>query len=776
MHHPTGSIPVACTLLLAAVASAAPLEPAAHQGARTTTVTETPIVSIHGIVRDGHTGRPLPFAVVMLADGDRATAADSTGRYALAQVSPGTHALTVSFVGYAQRTLQVFAPMHGDLALDIALVPDPIRLPTIRVRTSVPVDGLDPDAPSLTTDHEVTLAALRDHPLLAEPDALQALDGGDVSVEPETPSGIHVRGGASDQTAYLLDGIPIYSPYHAAGLFSAWNPDALARLELSSSAPPTASPHALSGAASAFTRAPDKTLRARGSVSTTHARVTVDGPLGVAGAGYLLSIRSGYPSGLAPRTEGSYVEGETGDWLAKVELPVHGGRLRILGYSTENDLSTAAQPKLEGAPVAPQRNDFDWASQSLGVAWSGTIANTSVNVTSWIAAASAGAMWNAQRAPLDMVSARHDAGLLAAAERGTRDRATSLGIRVERIGTSYRIEPDSAFAAWRVGGDLVIASPFVEHRRTIGASTDLVLGTSLAATRGRAWAAPRARVRWRSSARLSFTASYARLHQFAQSLRNSESVVGAIFPVDLYLGAGTDGVPVARSDLGVLGAAYRPRPAVRVQIQVYERAFHDVLLVAPVSDEPFATDGFTVGAGTARGLALDTAWSSARLGFQASYGLQHVRFDDGVTRYAPDHGPEHSLQAGLLAYPRPTWAFRVGFEAAMGRRGTPLSGVLEWEAPNLLDRGSEFGGSPHLGGPLGGTTLPSYLRLDVGVRKSWTLKVGGRNALLAAYGTVTNVLNRKNVLTTAIDPATGRPVDIEMRPLAPLVAGLDWRF
>jgi hypothetical protein len=54
--------------------------------------------------------------------------------------------------------------------------------------------------------------------------------------------------------------------------------------------------------------------------------------------------------------------------------------------------------------------------------------------------------------------------------------------------------------------------------------------------------------------------------------------------------------------------------------------------------------------------------------------------------------------------------------------------------------------------------------------------VGGRDALIGLFGTVTNLFNRANVLTWARDPANGRLVAIEMRPLAPLVVGLDWRY
>ena len=81
-------------------------------------------------------------------------------------------------------------------------------------------------------------------------------------------------------------------------------------------------------------------------------------------------------------------------------------------------------------------------------------------------------------------------------------------------------------------------------------------------------------------------------------------------------------------------------------------------------------------------------------------------------------------------------------------------------------------------GPLidGGTALPPYLRIDLGLRKHWLFTVAGREALVALFGTVTNVFNRRNVLTYARNPATRELAAMEMRSLAPLVVGLDWRF
>jgi hypothetical protein len=62
------------------------------------------------------------------------------------------------------------------------------------------------------------------------------------------------------------------------------------------------------------------------------------------------------------------------------------------------------------------------------------------------------------------------------------------------------------------------------------------------------------------------------------------------------------------------------------------------------------------------------------------------------------------------------------------------------------------------------------------VRKHWHLHLGGRDAVVALFGTVTNLLNRGNVLTFIRDPSTGERAPVEMRPLAPLLVGLDWQL
>jgi hypothetical protein len=214
-----------------------------------------------------------------------------------------------------------------------------------------------------------------------------------------------------------------------------------------------------------------------------------------------------------------------------------------------------------------------------------------------------------------------------------------------------------------------------------------------------------------------------------------------------------------------------------VAAQAYARAFDGLTLVAPHDAGPFATSGFVIGSGAAQGLSFEVGVNGARYGLIASYGLQRVRLRWGDTSYVPDHGAAHSIDAGAIVYPSASFSVRLGASGVLGRRTTALAGPFEWEACNLSDRGCEFAGSPqHRSEALGATSLPTYLRVDLGLRKHWHLKVGGRDGQIAVFGTITNLFGRRNVLTVAADPTTGERAGVDMRPWAPLVVGIAWRF
>ena len=750
--------------------------------------------SVAGVVRDGESGEPLAGAVVSLTDLDRAVATDVDGRYVFQEVPAGPQHVSVRRMGYAPMTLHALVPSDGRLAINVALRAEPVKLRVVEVTPALPIRGLDSGDSTASPERGLSLDAVRNDPLLAEPDVLQALGGGEVVLHPESPSGVHVRGGASDQITYLIDGIPVFSPYHAAGTVSAWNPDALARLELSTASPPPAFPDALSGAISATTRTAGSRLLTQGSVSTTQARATIDGPLGRGGAGYLLSVRSTFPGFVAPKREASYLHGEARDWLAKVESPFLRGRMRVLGYESTNEIDAASAAESElgrgaGIDGAPARNAFAWQSRSIGVGWTRRLQRSTIHFRAWDAVASATALWRADASMSKHLESGHsrsqrltseyrDDGVLAMMELSNGASHSALGIRAQRSRSFYRLRPPTRAGRLAVlSSSTPVWAAFAQHTRPLLAHTELGVAVVGALAAGAVHVSPSIRLRWRPSSTTAITTEFARRHQFAQSLRNPESMIGTIFPVDLYVGAGRAGVPVARSDQGSVGLEYRPTAAVRVGAQTWTRDFDGLVLVAPKAADPFAASDFTVGAGSARGIALEAGAHGARYGAVASYGVARVRLRYADTTYVPDHASTHTIAAGLIVFPTATASIRLGFTGVLGRRTTTVEGPLEWESCNLLDQGCELAGSPRRRAePLGATRLPAYIRVDLGFRKHWHLAIAGRDGVVAVFGTVTNVLGRRNVLTAVVDPMTGERGEIEMRHRAPLVVGIDWRY
>lgn len=734
--------------------------------------------TIAGSVRSADTAEPLAGAAVALPDLERSVATDAEGRYELRGIPPGPHHLTIRLVGYAPQTLHALVPADGRLEINVTLHSRPFRVAPLDVRAPVIMRGLENGDSARFPDREMSVASVRNHPLLEEPDLFQALESGDVVLAEEAPSGIHLRGGSSDETAYLLEGIPVFNPFHTAGISSAWNPDALSRLHVAISTPLPSFPHSLSGAIDGTMRAPGDHLRGQGGISTSQARVSLDGTL-ERRVGYLLSARSGF-TGLIPRkNESSHLRGETGDVVGKLETRAGGGTARILGYDSENQVDAASTAGAENAPgPTPPRNAFEWHSRSVGAGWTRPFPGVAVSFLGWGATGDASSRWTAVSGRVRVDAGRRDRGLLAEVRRTPGSAATTVGLRVERIQTSYRVRSDSTGAPiWSLNARMPISTLYGQDERPISRRVALKLGGSVAVASKDAHADGWAQTRWSLSERLSLAGSYAGAHQFVQSLRNPESVVGSIFPADLAMVSNASGFPIARSRQGSIAADYRPGAGVHLSLQAYARDMDGLLLVAPRTGQPFAMGAFAVGSGTSRGVSVDWAWSGARYGFLASYGFQRVRYQYGDSSYVPSYAAKHLAEGGVIVFPTSTSSIRLGATGVWGRRTTTATGEFEWESCNLLDQGCEFGGSPHYeAGALGATPMPHYLRVDLGFRQHWHLRIRGSDMTIALFGSVTNLLERGNVLTYTRNPATGRIDTVSMRPRSPLVAGLEWQF
>ncbi len=726
--------------------------------------------AIVGTVRDAGSGRPLPGATVIAVDAGRQAMTTTEGRYAISMLSAGPQHITVRSMGYAAYALHVVVPRQGALELNVALQPLPMRLPIVEVRRQRGGKERSSGVSEPGVTFVTGAAELARHPQLSEPDFLRAVAGGDVVVAAESPGGLHVRGGSADQTGYAIDGVPVFNPYHASDLMGGWNTDAFDGARLSRNA---RGPSMLSGTLQLTSVTPGTEVRSRGGMSTTHARVAIDGPVGVGRTGFLVSARAAWPALVAPANDPTFIRGTSADWLAKLESPWSGGTLRfLLTQSADGVNLSVVPPDVGGGEAATRRNAFDWSSALASLQWQGHVGRDSVAVSLWRSTTGAHGSWG--EAPLALMSQRTDRGLQVEVSRSALATTSRAGLRAEHSRTTYRVDDAGSIAS-----DLRSASPrltaFFDVEHLVRPSLGVGANASAVLFGGRTFLAPGVHGRWALTNRLAITGALSRSNQFAQSLRNTESAVGYVFPADLFVGAERGVVPVAQSDEMSLALDFEPAPGVRTRVFGYARSMDGVVRVGPFEDAPFLRSRPSSGSATARGAFAEAEVNAERYTVLLRYGLQRVRYHHAGGSYTPNFGARGVLDGGVTAFPTPTTAVRLGVTAAFGRRVTPASGRLEWESCNLRDRGCEFAGTPRADPALSGSyKAPDYVRFDLGLRKHGHIRIGSRQAEVAVFGTYSNVFKHFNVLTYGL--ANGVPQALEMRPQAPLVVGLDWRF
>jgi hypothetical protein len=740
----------------------------------------SPTATVTGVVRDSAAGLPLVGATVTVSSTPAAVTTDVAGRFMLSYVRTGVQHMTVRCLGHTALTLDIVVPSDGLLRIDLVLASTPTRLASVDVFPSralrEPLNRAGATLGARTFD-AVDVAR---HPLLSEPDLFRALSGGSVAARAETAGALYVNGGRSDQVAYSIDGMPVFNPAHLGGLISGFNSEALADAELSIGSPVLAGASVLSGSLAATTRSPGDHASVRGALSSSHARLTVDGPLGVGSAAYLVSARQAVPR-LGSVRDPNFLHGESGDWFAKVATPVSGGALTLSAYGSGDELS--ARRATVDAPIAPAtRNGLAWQSSSLGAQWLRTRQTGETRVNVWQAGTSASADWGGDSTRTTLDSRRNDIGFQIFHRISSQSTLTSLALRLDFTQTAYKAASLALTGSdsLHISGVTPVATLSADRRYDTRHNLQLTGGAALATSARGLYFLPRARMAIWPTAPVSIAIDASRSVQFVQSLRNEESLVSHIFPVELYVGAGNARLPVATSDQISVSTVVRPADGLRVSIEGHARRARGVLLRGERESGPFAVTDLArapLAGGTveAHGVSTEFAYTSSRAIALFSYGWQAVAYREGVRTYVPEHSARHLVEGGVTLLPGSGFNVRVGALGALGRRATMARGAVEWDGCSLADRACEFAGAPASSpDALGATRLPYYLRADLSVRKSWSQTLHGRVGELAVYGTVTNIFNRTNFLSVATvgDQRSG----LEMRSRSPLVIGIDWRF
>ena len=155
--------------------------------------------SLSGRVVDGRTKHAIPFANVTVTGARLGGLTDSEGQFLIRGVPPGTHELTVRFLGYRpeSRTGEVTAGRTTVVNFELSEI-------VVREERAIEVSAERRlvEVKQGATVRSVTASEIRNLPVQTIGDVLQRQAG--VSTDQDQ---IHIRGGRADETIFVINGV-----------------------------------------------------------------------------------------------------------------------------------------------------------------------------------------------------------------------------------------------------------------------------------------------------------------------------------------------------------------------------------------------------------------------------------------------------------------------------------------------------------------------------------------------------------------------------------------
>ncbi len=234
--------------------------------------------TLSGFVTDADNGEALPLAAVVVEGVRLGAGSNSSGYYAVKQVPDGEYVVTASYIGYRTLRDTLRFETGTDIRRDWSLTWQPIRAEAVVVEAE-----REEEQEQATQSSFIALQVepLQQMPAMGEADllrSLQLLPG--IQSASDLTSGLYIRGGGPDQTAILLDHIPLYNPSHLFGFFSTFNPDAIKDVQLYKGAYPAKYGRALGAVLDVANREGNRQrFSGRGGISLISSRLLAEGPI-----------------------------------------------------------------------------------------------------------------------------------------------------------------------------------------------------------------------------------------------------------------------------------------------------------------------------------------------------------------------------------------------------------------------------------------------------------------------------------------------------------------
>lgn len=249
-----------------------------------------------GYITDIKNSESIVNGAIYVADIGVGTISNNYGYFSIL-LTEGQHHLRTNSLGYL--TADTVIDISRDTVCQIKLVPVSYQMNEIIVTDQNRDDFI---ASAMNSIAKIDIEKLKQMPnVLGEHDALRNLDMlSGMQMSEFSTSNICVRGGAGDQTLFLMDEANIYNASHFGGFASVFNPDVVKHINIHKNELPTSETGALSSIIDVRLRDGDmQQWHTKGTIGLLTARLLVEGPLKKDKSSLLVAVRRTFADQIA---------------------------------------------------------------------------------------------------------------------------------------------------------------------------------------------------------------------------------------------------------------------------------------------------------------------------------------------------------------------------------------------------------------------------------------------------------------------------------------------
>jgi hypothetical protein len=666
--------------------------------------------------------------------------------------------------------LEVLVPRSGTVELDLELTAKPIPLAPLLVEARALAPIRPGESPTSREIGEVSLRALEGSTGMVEAGLAQvvrSLPGNGNEAEPTDV--LLMRGSAADLKLVLLDGAPIYTPFHLGGLVESFDPRALGSASLFLGGAPARFDGGLSYILDLQTRSPRRDrFGGEAAADLLTGRLLLEGP--IPGGGVLLGSRVIHDLGTPLLGRGGSPYGYE-DLLLKGEW---GNPMGLSGFLT--GFWNREEVKLDLTDMA-FAEEARWGNQAVTGGLSGVLYGLTGELRASVSRYEAH-LPVSDSLPLFAQSRSDRLRITGDLSHPWGDGVLRVGASIDGTTSDYLargLDSLGALVESRLNLEGTSGGVYVEGTHPLAPSLSLRGGIRLDhfSGGGGVRAAPRAALSWFLTEDAVLTLAAGRYHQFsALSSVEVERTLSAAAEGAANQGA-TSQLAVGASNHLVIAMDQILAPGLRLGIEGFVKDFTGI---TGVEDERLSSSGVDLR------VAREGARASGWLGYTLSwFWASKEGFLGGDSRFAG----RHLLSAGLSTRLSEQTGFRVrvGYGNGLPYTSIPLSSDAAAEPGEVtgggprnevftLDTDNVMNEAPGLAiGPDQG-----FLRVEGEIYGSWATTLRGRTHEFRPYIRVLNALNRRDALFYHFDPwRSPTPRPLAELPILPLV-GLEWVF